>query len=130
MPRVPSVERYGWSAGTKAPRQHLHSRTFRVEITMFMRKILLAAAAVAVGATAMAPTDASARGRGGRGFGGAAIGLGLGLGIAGAGYYGGGGNGYYGGGYPAYGYGSGGCWRRQVVYTPYGPRARRVWVCG
>ena len=60
--------------------------------------------------------------------------------VAGAGYYGRG----YGYGYPAYGYGYGGpaygyapaaygynrgCWRRTVVYTPYGPRSRRLWVC-
>lgn len=89
---------------------------------MRWRRLLLIVAAL-VGAVTLLPTAASARGgfRGGRGFGGAAVGLGLGLGLAGAGYYGG----YY-GGYPAYG----GCWRRQVVYTPYGPRARRVWVCG
>ena len=95
---------------------------------MFLRKMLLVVAALA-GAVTFVPTAASARGfRGGRGFGwgGPAIGLGIGLGLAGAGYYGG----YYGGG-PAYGYGGyGGCWRRTVVYTPYGPRARRVWVCG
>ena len=99
---------------------------------MSWRKMLLAAAAVTVVGATFSPTEASARyrGRGGYGYGGAAIGLGLGLGIAGAGYYGGGGYGYYGGGYPAYGPGYGGCWRRQVVYTPYGPRARRVWVCG
>jgi hypothetical protein len=31
---------------------------------------------------------------------------------------------YYGGG-PYYG----GCYRTTCVYTPYGPRLRRVWVC-
>ena len=94
---------------------------------MSLRKIMLIVAALA-GAITFVPSGASARGRGGRGWGwgGPAIGLGvgLGLGLAGAGYYGG----YY-GGYPAYGYGYGGCWRRVVVHTPYGPRARRVWVC-
>ena len=100
------------------------------ETPMSWRKMLLAAAAVTVVAATFAPTEASAHWRGRGGWGGPAIGLGLGLGIAGAGYYGGGGYGYYGGGYPAYGPGYGGCWRRQVVYTPYGPRARRVWVCG
>ena len=92
------------------------------------RKLLLGLATVAVVAATFAPTEASARWRGrGWGWGGPAIGLGLGLGLAGAGYYGG----YY-GGYPAYGYGGPayGCWRRTVVYTPYGPRSRRVWVCG
>jgi hypothetical protein len=106
---------------------------------MSFRKVLLAMATVAVVALMFAPTEASARWRGGGGWrgggwGGPAIGLGLGLGLAGA--YGG--YGYYGGGYPAYGYGygypaygyGGGCWRRAVVHTPYGPRARRVWVCG
>jgi hypothetical protein len=97
------------------------------------RKILLVLAAILSVAMA-APSTASARGfrgggfRGGRGFGFAApaIGLGLGLGL-GAGYYGG----YYGGPYASYGYGYGGrgCWRRVVVDTPYGPRARRIWVC-
>ena len=96
------------------------------------RKLLLVLAAI-VG-VAFAPPEASARGfrgggfRGGRGFGwGApAIGLGLGLGL-GAGYYG------YGPGYYGYGepyYASRGCWRRVIVDTPFGPRARRVWVCG
>ena len=110
---------------------------------MSFRKALLAIAAVAVIAATFVPTEASARWgggwhhgggwhRGGWGWGGPAIGLGLGLGLglAGAGYYGG----YY-GGYPAYGYGYGypvygGCWRRHVIHTPYGPRVRRVWVCG
>ena len=102
---------------------------------MSWRKLLFAGATVAIVATAFAPTEASAHWRGHRGYGysGAAIGLGLGLGLAGAGYYGGGYGyapyGYYGGGYPAYGYG-GGCWRRTVVYTPYGPRTRRIWICG
>ena len=96
---------------------------------MLWRKIVVIVAAMA-GAITFAPSSASARGfrGGGRGWGwgGPAIGLGIGLGIAGAGYYGG----YYGGG-PGYGYGGyGGCWRRTVVYTPYGPRARRLWVCG
>jgi hypothetical protein len=50
--------------------------------------------------------------------------LGAGYGYASP-YYGGGyyGRGYYGGGY-------GGCYRTVRVYTPYGPRLRRVWVCG
>ena len=94
---------------------------------MILRKMLVIIAALA-GAITFVPTAASARGfRGGRGWGwgGAAVGLGVGLGLAGAGYYGG----YY-GGYPAYGYGYGGCWRRAWVDTPYGPRARRIWVCG
>jgi len=91
---------------------------------MLLRKMLVIIAALA-GAITFVPSAASARGfrGGGRGFGwgGAAIGLGVGLGLAGAGYYGG----YY-GGYP---YAYGGCWRRAVVDTPYGPRVRRIWVC-
>jgi hypothetical protein len=100
-----------------------------MEETMY-RKMLLILAAI-LGVAMAAPGTASARGfrgggfRGGRGFGFAApaIGLGLGLGL-GAGYYGG----YYGGPYASYGYGRG-CWRRVIVDTPYGPRARRIWVC-
>jgi hypothetical protein len=98
---------------------------------MAWRKIFLTVAAAAVVAATFTPIEASARWRGGgRGWGGPALGLGIGLGLAGAygGYYGG----YpaYGYGYPAYGGYGGGCWRRQVFYTPYGPRPRRVWVCG
>ena len=93
----------------------------------------MAAAAAAVVAATFAPTEADARwgggwrgGHGWRGGGwgwrGPAVGFGLGLGLAaGYPYYG-----YYGPGYyPYYG-----CWRRVVIATPYGPRARRVWVCG
>jgi hypothetical protein len=102
---------------------------------MMYRKMLLVLAAIM--GVALASTDASAargfrggfRGggfRGGRGFGFAApaIGLGLGLGL-GAGLYGG--YPYAYGGYPYYAYG--GCWRRIVVHTPFGPRLRRIWVC-
>ena len=96
---------------------------------MSWRTILLTGAAIAVVAATFAPTDASAHWRGRGGWGGGYYGGG------GYGYYGGGGygyyrggGGYYGGGYPAYG--GGGCWRRQVVYSPYGPRVRRIWVCG
>jgi hypothetical protein len=32
--------------------------------------------------------------------------------------------------YSAYGYGAYGCYRTVRVFTPYGPRLRRVWVCG
>jgi hypothetical protein len=95
---------------------------------MKWRRILMAILAAAVLGT-VAPGPASARGGwrgGGRGrgwgWGGAAVGLGLGLGLAaGYPYY------AYGGGYPYGGYG--GCWRRYWVDTPWGPRARRVWVC-
>lgn len=100
----------------------------------FGRRLLLAIAALAVVATTFAPTEASARWRGGYGhrgwgWGGAAVGLGLGLGLAaGYPYYARGG--YYGyGPYYSSGY-YGGCWRRVLVDTPWGPRPRRVWVCG
>ena len=91
-----------------------------------LRKIVIACVAIAAIAAVVAPTSADARWRGGgwhggyhRGWG-PAVGFGLGLG---AGYaYGG----YPYGGY--YGYG-GGCYRPVRVYTPYGPRWRRVWVC-
>jgi hypothetical protein len=95
-----------------------------------LRRILIACVAIAAIAAVVAPTDADARWRGGggwhggghRGWGpGLGVGLGLGLGL-GAGY----GYPYYGGGY----YGYGGCYRTVRVYTPYGPRLRRVWVCG
>jgi len=94
---------------------------------MSWRRALLIVAALA-GAVTLVPGAAAARGFGrgrGWGWGGPAIGLGLGLGL-GAGYYG---RGYYGGYYGGYPYGRG-CWRRTVIYTPYGPRVRRFWVCG
>ena len=93
--------------------------------TKFWRPMLLAIAAIVVVSATFAPTEASAHWRG-RGWGGTAIGLGLGLGLA-AGYP------YYARpayGYPAYGGYSDGCWRRVIVETPWGPRARNVWVCG
>ena len=107
-----------------------------------LRRIVIACVAVAATAAVLAPTEADARWRGGyygggwRGGGyyrgwGPAVGLGLGLGL-GYGY----GYGYpyrYGYGYPSYGGGyyayGGGCYRTVRVYTPYGPRWRRVWVC-
>ena len=90
-----------------------------------LRKIVIvffALAAVVGGA--VAPTTASARGfRGGRGGGfyrggyGRGYGRGYGFGVlpfvAAAPYY----------------YGGGGCYRTVRVYTPYGPRLRRTWVC-
>src|SRR6187401_2560341 len=61
-------------------------------------------------------------------------GRGFGYGYRGYGYRGYGYRGYgYGlGYYPYYGaYGLyGGCYRSVRVFTPYGPRWRRVWVCG
>jgi hypothetical protein len=90
---------------------------------MSWRKLLLAVAAMAVVAATFAPTEASARWRG-RHWGGAAIGFGLGLGLAAPYYY----RPYY--APPPYYYGSYGCWRRVIVATPWGPRPRRVWVCG
>ena len=87
---------------------------------MFRKLALTAAATLALGAAALAPTDASAHWHGG--------------GWHGGGWHGGGGwhHGYYGPrfafGGPVYGYG-GGCWRVRRVWTPYGPRLRRVNVC-
>ncbi len=107
---------------------------------MFRKLVIICTAIAAViGGAIAVPTAASARGgwgggrggwgRGGWGYRGGGFyrgaGIGLGLGVVGAGVYGG--YPYYGGGYPYYG---GGCWRYRTVYTPYGPRARRFWVCG
>ena len=82
-----------------------------------LRKITLACVAVAAVAVVALPTEASARGRGGHG------------GWHGGGFHRGWGGprlGYY----PYYGAYSYGCYRTVTVYTPYGPRLRRVWVCG
>ena len=101
-----------------------------------LRKIMMACVAAAAIAVIAVPTDASARGRGGGGGG-----------FHGGGFHGGGfhGGGFRGGGsgargyYPLYGAGIGlglygaynyGCYRTVRVFTPYGPRWRRVWVCG
>ena len=91
-----------------------------------LRKILIVCFAIAaVIGGAVAPTTVSARGRGGGGFRGGGFGRGFGRGI---------GFGVYPYAYPYYGYGYGygayGCWRTVRMFTPYGPRFRRVWVCG
>jgi hypothetical protein len=98
-----------------------------------LRKMLMACVAAAAIALLAVPTDASARGRGGGGGG-----FHGGGGFRGGGFHGGGfrgGRGYY----PLYGAGIGlglygaynyGCYRTVRVFTPYGPRWRRVWVCG
>jgi hypothetical protein len=98
-----------------------------------VRKMLMACVAAAAIALLAVPTDASARGRGGGGGG-----FHGGGGFRGGGFHGGGfrgGRGYY----PLYGAGIGlglygaynyGCYRTVRVFTPYGPRWRRVWVCG
>jgi hypothetical protein len=84
-----------------------------------LRKIMLACVAVAAIAAVTAPTTADARWYGRHG------------GWHGGGYYGGWGPRFYGGGYYPYAYGAyGSCYRPVRVYTPYGPRWRRVWVCG
>ncbi|MBV9556379.1 MAG: sulfur globule protein precursor [Pseudolabrys sp.] len=80
-----------------------------------IKKVLLAMVAVAAVAAAMMPVEASARWHGGwhGGWRGPAWG-------------------FY-GPYPYYAYGPGyapGCYRTVRVRTPYGPRWRRVWVCG
>ena len=92
-----------------------------------LRKILLACIATAMVAVVALPTDASARGRGGGWHGGGFHG----------GFHGGFRRGFGGprfGFYPyysSYSYGLyGGCYRLVRVFTPFGPRLRRVWVCG
>jgi len=86
-----------------------------------LKKIMIALVALAAIGGAVVPTGAQARGwRGGRGFyrGGFYRGYrGWGLGPR-WGY-----RGYY----PAYG--AYGCWRTVRVFTPWGPRWRRMWVC-
>jgi hypothetical protein len=87
------------------------------------RKIMIACVAVAAIA-ASAPTTAEARWGHGGGWHGGWHGGGWGWG--GPRFYGG-----YGGGYYPYAYGGyPSCYRSVRVYTPYGPRWRRVWVCG
>jgi|SwirhisoilCB2_FD_contig_31_35556840_length_504_multi_4_in_0_out_0_1 hypothetical protein len=87
-----------------------------------LRKLMIAGVAVAAIAMAAAPTNASARP--------------WGHGWHGGGWHGGWHRGWGGPrfgfypGYGAYGYGGYGCWRPVRVFTPYGPRWRRTWVCG
>ena len=76
---------------------------------MFRKLSLAAIAAVSLGAAALAPTSASARG-----------------GYWHPGWHGGGPRFYVGG--PGY-YGYGGCYVRQLVPTPWGPRWRLVNRC-
>jgi hypothetical protein len=85
-----------------------------------IRKLLMVCAAVAMVSTVSAPTSAWARG--GHGHGGGHW-RGGGWGWGGPRFYG-----FY-GVYP-YAYPYYGCWRNVRVWTPYGPRWRRVWVCG
>jgi hypothetical protein len=78
-----------------------------------LRKLsLVAIAAASLGAAALAPTSASAWGGGHDGF---HHGWGWGPRV------------YVGG--PAYSYGYGGCYVRQLVPTPWGPRWRLVNRC-
>ena len=107
-----------------------------------LRKILMACIAATAVAVIAVPSDASARGRGGGGggFHGGGFHGGGGGGFRGGGFHGGGFRGFRGGGfYPLYGAGIGlglyggynyGCYRTVRVFTPWGPRWRRVWVCG
>jgi hypothetical protein len=105
-----------------------------------LRKLTIMLAATAAIGVATIPTDASAAWHGGGwhgggwrgGWGGPGWGVGAGLlggaligGALASPYYYGYGPYYYGGG-PYYG----GCYRTIRVGTPYGPRWRRVWVCG
>ena len=97
---------------------------------ILLAKIMLACVVAATAAVIALPTDASARGRGG-GHGGGHIG-------GHGGWHGGGFHRGWGGPrfgyrpyyYGGYSYGAYGCYRPVTVYTPYGPRVRRVWVCG
>ena len=95
-----------------------------------LRKLMMACVAAATIAIVAMPTEASARWRGG--------------GWHGGGWHGGWHGGWRGYGwrrgyYPLYGAGIGlgiysaynyGCVRTVRIRTPYGPRWRRVWVCG
>ena len=84
------------------------------ETTMLRKLSLVAVAAASLGAAALAPTSASAWG--GHGWHG--------------GWHGGwGGPRFYVGGPAFYGYGYGGCYVRQLVPTPWGPRWRLVNRC-
>ena len=78
---------------------------------MFRKTMFALTATVALGAAALAPTSASAWGfhSGGWGHGGWGPHFGPRFG-------------FYGGGYV-------GCWRNQLVATPYGPVLQRVNVC-
>jgi hypothetical protein len=93
------------------------------------RKILMALTVLAlVGAALTSPAEARWHGHwhggyhrhwhGGWGWG---FGPAFGFGFAG---------GYYGYPYAAPYYYSYSCWRRAQVWTPYGWRWRRIWVCG
>jgi hypothetical protein len=94
-----------------------------------LRKLMIAGVAVAAIAAASVPTDVSARPWHGGWHGGG--------GWLGGGWHGGGWRRGWGWGprfgvYPAFGayaYGYG-CWRPVRVFTPWGPRWRRTWVCG
>ena len=77
-------------------------------------KAVLAVAGAAVVAAILTPTEASAGWRGAYGDCFARL----------PSY------GYDGCGLREFRYGPGSCWRRVEAYTPAGPRARRVWICG
>ncbi len=82
---------------------------------MFRKLSLAAVAAASLGAAALAPTAASAHWHGGWG------------GWHGGPHYGWAAPRFYGGGPVSYGYG--GCYVRQLVPTPWGPRWRMVNRC-
>jgi hypothetical protein len=90
-------------------------------VEQMLRKMMMACVAAAAIATVAIPTDASARWYGHGGWRGGWHG---GYGYRGWGYrpYA-----YYPYAYGAYAYG--GCYRTVRVFTPWGPRWRRVWVC-
>jgi hypothetical protein len=85
-----------------------------------LRKMMMAAVAAATIAVVAVPTEASARWHGGGGWHGGGWHHGWGGGFRGFGYYP-----YAYGAYGAYG----GCYRPVRVWTPWGPRWRRTFVC-
>jgi len=96
-----------------------------------LRKLMIALIAISAIGVTLGATDADARGgwHGGHGGwhgGGYRGGWGYRGGYWGPRFYGG----YY--GYPAYAYPAAGygCYQTRRVYTPYGIRYRRIWVCG
>src|SRR6202166_133342 len=98
--------RISWARGTQFYRWRPTTPNLE-EMTMLRKLSLVAVAAASLGVAALAPTSASAWGGGGGGWHG--------------GWHGGGwgwGRHFYVGG-PAYNYGYGGCYVRQLVPTPW-----------
>jgi hypothetical protein len=105
-----------WRLGELRIYRRRHRRRTAKEITMLRKFSLVAVAAASLGVAALAPTSASAWGGGGWH----------------GGWHGGGwgwGRHVYVGGPAYYNYGYGGCYVRQLVPTPWGPRWRLVNRC-